>query len=253
MLYIGQVAVPTLSFRALCEMGVLEDVKMSEDGRRHGGGQLRVRKPLGAQTIHCQKTRRARQKGCEKSPRREDGRGREIAEMHPSSNQAMDGARKAQRGRHYWRNRTRRMRQRSLLRQLKGSRMELGNRPAQRWATSPIDGEARIEDGESLRIKDEMVDGTAERVATFAEELRWGGCKELEVEVADPLVPKEPGAEPDDVLACCESWLADLEKSGVALFGKEVELPDLTNFGGFELFDVKKEPWAGQTWGMSEV
>ena len=145
------------------------------------------------------------------------------------------------------------MRQRLLLRQLKDSRSELGNRPAQRWATSPTDGEARIEVGESLRIKDEMVDGTAKRIATFAEELRWGSCKESEVKVAAPLVPKEPGTEQDDVLASCESWLVDLEKSGVALFGEEVALPDLTSFGGFELFDVKKEPWAGQNWGISEV
>ena len=69
MLYIGQVAVPTLSCGALCEMGVLEDAKMSEDGRRHGSGQLRVRKPLGAQIVLCQKTRRASQKGNNKSPR----------------------------------------------------------------------------------------------------------------------------------------------------------------------------------------
>ena len=205
-------------------MGVLEDVKMSEDGRQHGGGQLRVRKPLGAQTIHCQNTRRASQKGNKKSPRKEAGHSCGIAELHPPSiNQSMDGSQPAPREWHYWRNRACRMRQRSLLRQLKDSRSELGNRPAQRWATSPTDGEARIEVGESLRIKDEMVDGTAERVATFAEELRWGGCKELEVEVADPLVPKEPGAEQDDVLASCESWLAELEESGVALFGEEVD------------------------------
>ena len=116
-----------------------------------------------------------------------------------------------------------------------------------------MDGEARLEVGESLRIKDEMVDGTAGRVATVAEELRWGGSKELEVEVADPLVPKELGVEQDDVLASCESWLAELEESGLGLFGKEVDLPDLTSFGSFESFDVKKEAWAGQNWGMSEV
>ena len=52
-------------------------------------------------------------------------------------------------------------------------------------------------------------------------------------------MPKEPGAEQDDVLASCESWLAELEENGVALFGKEVDLPDLTSFDGFELFDVK--------------
>ena len=234
-------------------MGVLGDVKMIEDGRRHGGGQLRVVKPLEAKTRYRQEARRAFQKGNKKSPRKEDGRGREIAALPPSSNQSMDGSRQAQRGRHYWRNRARRMRQRSLLRQLKVSRIDLGNRPAQRWATSPMDGEARIEVGESLRIKDEIVDGAAERVATFAEELRWGGCKELEVEVADPLVPREPGAEQDDVLASCESWLAELEESGVALFGKEVDLPDLTSFGGFESFDVKKEPLIGQNWRISEV
>ena len=109
-----------------------------------------------------------------------------------------------------------------------------------------MDGEARNEVEESLQIKDEVVDGTAERVVTFAEELRWGGCKELEVEVADPLVPRELGAEQDAVLASCESWLAELEESGVALFGKDVDLPDLTSLGGFESFDVKKEPWIGQ-------
>ena len=226
-------------------MGVLEDVKMNEDGRRHCGGQLRVRKPLGAQISHCQKTRRASQKGNKKSPRKEDGRGRETAALHPSSNQSMDGSRQTQRGWHYWCNRARRMRQRSLLQQLKVSRIELGNRPAQRWATSPMDGEVRIEVGESLQIKDEKVDGTAARAATFAEELRWGGCEELEVEDIDPLVSNELGAEQDDVLASCESWLAELEESGVALFGKEVDLPDLTSFGGFESFDVKKEAWGG--------
>ena len=105
----------------------------------------------------------------------------------------------------------------------------------------------------AVQTKNEMVDGTAERAATFAQELRWDGCKESKAEVADPLVPKKPGAEQDDVLASCESWLAELEKSGVALFGKEVDLLDLTSFGGFESFDVQKEPWAGQNWGTSEV
>ena len=114
-----------------------------------------------------------------------------------------------------------------------------------------MDGEARIEVGESLRIKDETVNGTAVGAATLEEELRWDTCKGLEV--ANPLVPNELGAEQDDVLASCESWLADLEESGVALFGKEVDLPDLTSFGGFELPDFKKEPWTGQKWGISGV
>ena len=148
---------------------------MSEDGRRHGGGQLRVGKPLGAQTIHCQKTHRASQKRYKKSPRKEAGHGCGITELHPPSiHQSMDGSRQAPRGRHYWRNRARRMRQRSLLRQLKDSRSEFGNRLARRWATFPMDGEARNEFGKSLQTKDEMVDWTAERVAMFAEELRWG-------------------------------------------------------------------------------
>ena len=70
---------------------------------------------------------------------------------------------------------------------------------------------------------------------------------------ADSALPNDLGAEQDDVLARCEPWLAELEESGVALFGKEVDLPDLTSFGGFESFDVKKEPWIGQNWRISEV
>ena len=66
-----------------------------------------------------------------------------------------------------------------------------------------------------------------------------------EVEVADLLVTNEMGTEQDDVLATCESWLAAL--------GREVDLSNLTTFCGFELFGVKKEPRAGQNWGISEV
>ena len=76
----------------------------------------------------------------------------------------------------------------------------------------------RIDFGESLRVKDEVVDDTAKTAATFAEELRWDGGKELEAEVAEPLVPKEPGVEQDDILVSCESWLAELEESVVVLF-----------------------------------
>ena len=111
----------------------------------------------------------------------------------------------------------------------------------------------RIDFGERLRVKDEVVDGTAKTVATFTEELRWDGCKELEAEVAEPLVPKEPGAEQDDVLVSCESWLPDLEESGMALFGKEVDLFHLTSLGGFESSGMKQEPWAEQSWGIREV
>ena len=39
--------------------------------------------------------------------------------------------------------------------------------------------------------------------------------------------------------------MAELEENGVALPRKEVDLPDLTSFEGVELFDVKRELWAG--------
>ena len=66
-------------------------------------------------------------------------------------------------------------------------------------------------------------------------------------------MPNELDIEQDDVLATCESWLAELEEREVASLWREVDSPDLSIFGGFELFDMKKEPWAGQNLGTSEV
>ena len=66
------------------------------------------------------------------------------------------------------------------------------------------------------------------------------------------MVPNELGVEQDGVLASSESWLAEVEERGLAPLGREVDLPNLTFFGGFEAFDVK-EPWTGQKWGISEV
>ena len=62
----------------------------------------------------------------------------------------------------------------------------------------------RIEAGERCYIKHEIVDGTVVGAATLEEELRWGGCEELEVERADPLVPNELCMEQADVFASCE-------------------------------------------------
>ena len=101
-------------------------------------------------------------------------------------------------------------------------------------------------------MQHEIVEGTVVGAAALEKELRWGVCKELEVEVADSLVPNELGAEQDDVLASSESWLAEVEERELEPLGREVYLPSLTFFGGFEAFDVK-EPRTGQKWGISEV
>ena len=118
---------------------------------------------------------------------------------------------------------------------------------------SPRNGDVRIEVGESCRIKEEIVDGTGAGAAALEVESFEDICKELEVEVADPLVQNNLGGEQDDVLASCESCLAELEEGVAMLFGRDVELPHLPAFGGLESFDVKKEPWTGQNQGISEV
>lgn len=225
-------------------MDVLADEKMCDKGLGQDVGKPQRGRHFWANRWRRQKARTAFKMGAMLGRMVEPENGKDIPDGQAAPSRPVVESQPAVRGRHYWRNRARRQRQRAFMRRLKDSRLGRSNWPALRWVPSPRRDDVGFCFGDARQVKEEAWDGKDLGAGVLGEESNGFVCREG-AEVGPALVRGQVGGERNDVLSDGLSWLAELSDSKVALFGDEadlcdwMELPDFVDFGHF---DVKQEP-----------